>query len=709
MPDSVVTAEGHFPVHTQLRIVAPAPFTDAASLLKDAWQLGNKASGSVAIYFEKPGKGSFDSGAYTIHITPKAIRISALDATGALYAVQTLVQLDMLNKHRIPAGYISDKPRFSYRGLMLDVSRNFYPASYIKKLIDLLALYKINTFHWHLTDGAGWRIEIKKYPELTTRAAWRTKGSWKEWWRNGDRQYSKEGEPTAYGGYYTQEEASDVVAYAAKRGITVIPEIEMPGHADEVVETYPHLKCAGVTGRQGEFCLGNDSTFTFMQDVLTEIMQIFPSPYLHIGGDEASKKNWKACARCQQRIRDNNLKDEFELQSYAIRRMEKFISARGRYLLGWDEILEGGLAPGATVMSWRGEKGGIEAAKQDHDVIMTPVTYCYFDYYQHDPAQSPEAIGGFLPLEKVYSYEPLPAELPADKHRYIKGVQGNVWTEYIATQEQLEYMIFPRIMALAEVGWTKPGKKDWNQFKQRMYHQYGILQQLDVNYCRPSDQVDVQPRIFADSGKALVTLGTEQASPEIRYTLDGSAPSASSALYGGPFVISGSALVKAAVFRNGKAVKAYDSLAIDFHLALGKPVTYLSKYSSSYPAQKEQTLVNGYRGTLSYHDGQWQGFLMDMNLVIDLGEIKTLKEMRSTFMQTIGPGVYLPDYVEIALSDDGVNFTPAGKSVNDVSPDNPRLLFKTFTLDLSAKKGRYVKFFAKKHSGFLFADEIIIY
>lgn len=365
-PAMVQELEGSFAPNNNKIYVSPQ-FREVAVLLSDLmrWKQ-NKISlltkGAVppagSIIIEKTKGNKNDSAAYTLDIKKRGIRITSSGYAGAINAMQSLAQIILTQDHKneIPCARIQDQPMFGYRGLMIDVSRHFFPPSFIKKMIDLIGLYKINTLHMHLTDAAGWRIEVKKYPALTAQAAWRTSYGWKKWW-NSDRDYVNEGEATAYGGYYTQLEARELVAYAQKRGITIIPEIEMPGHSEEVIAAYPQLGCVGGKKGQGEFCLGNDSTFTFMQDVITEMMDIFPSTYIHIGGDEAGKSNWKSCSKCQQRIKDNQLKDEFELQSYAIRRMEKFISSKGRQLLGWDEILEGGLAPGARVMSWRGEKG----------------------------------------------------------------------------------------------------------------------------------------------------------------------------------------------------------------------------------------------------------------------------------------------------------------------------------------------------------------
>jgi len=717
-PESVIPGKGFYVYGPHTRIYASKPFLAAAKLLGETmklpanhvavWQKGMIVpSGSVV--FEKTAGKPEDSSAYRLEIKTGVIRISSSGYTGALYAMQSITQLVLTSTQTngIPCATIADKPRFGYRGLMMDVSRHFYPPSFVHKMIDLIALYKLNTLHLHLTDAAGWRMEIKKYPELTNQAAWRSALQWKPWW-NGDRAYARAGEPKAYGGFYTQDDARELVAYAATRGITIIPEIEMPGHSEEVIAAFPHLGCVGAKQGQGEFCIGNDSTFVFMQDVLTEIMSIFPSPYIHIGGDEAGKKNWKACSRCQQRIKDNKLKDELELQSYAIRRTERFVSSKGRILLGWDEILEGGLAPGATVMSWRGEKGGIDAANMGHDVIMTPGETCYFDKYQQDPTLEPEAIGGFLPLQKVYDYESIPAELPADKHRFVKGAQANVWSEYIPTMEHFEYMVFPRIIALSEVTWSPKSAKEWTNFQARLSSHYRILQQKNVNYCRPSDRVEISPVINLATRQTTITLSTEQYNPEIRYTTDGSLPSNTSNRYAGPFTLTGTTLLKTAVFRNGKMTQQPDTLDLRLHKALGKTVTYAKKWSGSYPAQKEQTLVNGYTGSLTYQDKQWQGFLTDLDVTIDLGTSQPLQSVSCRFMQVIGPGVYMPNYIEVYTSTDGQTFTPAGRNNNDVSPLYDRLTFKTFSVRLKNTTARYVRFFAKSQRGFMFADEVIV-
>lgn len=424
-------------------------------------------------------------GAYNMEVNNKGVYIGGDNETGTFYGVQTLLQLLPVEKATtLPVSYVSikDHPRFEYRGMHLDVSRHFFPISFVKRYIDYIALHKMNYFHWHLTDDQGWRIEIKKYPNLTKSGAW----------RNGTIIGHHPGtgnDSIHYGGFYTQKEVKEIVEYAAKRYITVIPEIEMPGHASAALTAYPYLGCTGgpyqVQQTWGVFndvyCAGNDSVFTFLQNVLDEVMPLFPAKYIHVGGDECPKESWKKCPKCQKRIADNHLKDEHELQSYFIQRMEKYINSKGKTIIGWDEILEGGLAPNAVVMSWRGEKGGIDAAKQNHDVIMTPGGYCYFDHAQSKNEDS-LTIGGYLPVKQTYSYEPLSKELSESEAKHILGAQGNVWTEYITNNKKVEYMIFPRMSALSEVLWSPAGKRNWDDFQNRLLQQYKRYTLWGTNY-----------------------------------------------------------------------------------------------------------------------------------------------------------------------------------------------------------------------------------
>ena len=487
---------------------------------------------------------------YTLSVTPQQILIRATSGAGLFYGVQTLLQLAQpsgAGSYSIASVEIEDTPRFAYRGLMLDVSRHFSTKEFIKKQIDALAYYKINRLHLHLTDAAGWRLEIKKYPLLTEFAAWRTDPTWKQWW-NGGRKYVRFDAPGAYGGYYTQDDIREILEYARQHYITVIPEIEMPSHSEEVLAAYPQLSCSGEPYKNSDFCVGNEETFTFLENVLTEVMELFPSEYIHIGGDEAGKSAWKTCPKCQKRMKDEHLANVDELQSYLIHRIEKFLNNHGRHLLGWDEILQGGIAPNATVMSWRGEEGGIAAVTSGHRAIMTPGAYCYLDSYQDAPYSQPEAIGGYLPLKKVYSYNPVPASLTAEQAKLVYGVQGNLWVEYIPTPEHVEYMIYPRILALAETAWSAPERKSWPDFHTRALSAVADLQAKGYH------PFDLKKEI-------------------------GSRP---------------------------------ESLQPVSHLALGKKVIYNSPYSSHYPAQGNTALTDGIRGDWTYGDGSWQGFISDM-------------------------------------------------------------------------------------------------
>ena len=586
---------------------------------------------------------------YTLSVTPQQILIRATSGAGLFYGVQTLLQLAQpsgAGSYSIASVEIEDTPRFAYRGLMLDVSRHFSTKEFIKKQIDALAYYKINRLHLHLTDAAGWRLEIKKYPLLTEFAAWRTDPTWKQWW-NGGRKYVPFDVPGAYGRYYTQDDIREILEYARQHYITVIPEIEMPSHSEEVLAAYPQLSCSGEPYKNSDFCVGNEETFTFLENVLTEVMELFPSEYIHIGGDEAGKSAWKTCPKCQKRMKDEHLANVDELQSYLIYRIEKFLNNHGRHLLGWDEILQGGIAPNATVMSWRGEEGGIAAVTSGHRAIMTPGAYCYLDSYQDAPYSQPEAIGGYLPLKKVYSYNPVPASLTAEQAKLVYGVQGNLWVEYIPTPEHVEYMIYPRILALAETAWSAPERKSWPDFHTRALSAVADLQAKGYH------PFDLKKEI-------------------------GSRP---------------------------------ESLQSVSHLALGKKVIYNSPYSSHYPAQGNTALTDGIRGDWTYGDGSWQGFISDnrLDVTIDMEKETSIHSVTAAFMQVVGAEVFLPETVVISISDDGTHFTELRKQHFEVSKETP-IRFTDISWQGEAK-GRYVRYQAQAGSefgGWIFTDEIIV-
>ncbi len=499
-PESMAVLQGQFILNRDTVIIAPSRLTDYLNnQMAPATGFDLKISAtppqSNYIHLQIIADADSDPEAYNLTSTPKSVNIIALTEAGIFYGIQTLLQLlppEVYAKTRqntawtIPAVTIKDTPRFKWRGLHLDVGRHYMPVDFIKKYLDLMALHKLNTFHWHLTEDQGWRIEIKKYPKLTEISAWRDETLIGHARNNKPWKFDSK----RHGGFYTQQEIKNIVQYAAERYISIVPEIEMPGHSLAAIAAYPELSCTGgphkVATRWGIFkdvyCAGNDETFTFLQNVLDEVFELFPGKYIHVGGDECPKDRWKECAKCQARIKAENLKDEHELQSYFIKRMEKYINNAGRTLIGWDEIIEGGLSPNAAVMSWRGEKGGITAAQTKHYVIMSPTKHCYLNYYQGPEENEPLAIGGNLPLEKVYSYEPIPKELLPQQVKYILGIQGNVWTEYISTPQKAEYMAYPRVIALAEIAWSANTTKDFPEFRSRLEKHLQRLDSLNVNY-----------------------------------------------------------------------------------------------------------------------------------------------------------------------------------------------------------------------------------
>jgi len=494
---------------------------------------------------------------YQLNAASNAVEIRAFKPAGAFYGCQTLLQLlskTSEGKWQIPCVEIEDYPRFRRRGMHLDVCRHFMPAGFVKKYIDLLAMHKMNTFHWHLTDDQGWRIEIKKYPKLTEIGAWR------DGTQIGHNSAAKKKyDNVHYGGFYTQEQIREIVAYAKARHINIVPEIEMPGHCQAAVAAYPELGCTGksVGVMQGWGVSENiynvrEETFQFIEDVLTEVMGLFDSPFIHVGGDEVPKTQWKQDAYAQAKMKELGLKNEEELQSWFIHRIDTFLTKHNRRLIGWDEILEGGLAPGAAVMSWRGEVGGIEAAKAGHDVVMTPGNYTYFDHYQADPKTEPMAIGGFTTLEKVYHYEPVPAALDADKAKHILGAQGQIWTEYIAAPQQVEYMAYPRAVALAEVLWTPKDKKDYADFIQRLQIHSKRLDRLNVNYC-PLDKAGFLTPKIRRRKDGFVSISCFVPSAQIYYTLDGSEPTAKSKQYAGSFPLPDGGTIQAVAVSDDKA------------------------------------------------------------------------------------------------------------------------------------------------------------
>jgi hexosaminidase len=591
------------------------------------------------------------------------------DAAGVLYAIQTLRQLWQPSAGvglRIPPYTILDYPRFSYRGMHLDVGRHFFSTAFIKKYIDLLVLYKFNSFHWHLTEDQGWRIEIKKYPRLQTVAAWRD-----ETLIGHKRDLPHRFDGKRYGGYYTHAEIREIVSYAAARHINVVPEIEMPGHALAALTAYPSLGCTGGPYHTATFwgifddvfCAGNDSVFTFLQDVLDEVMDLFPSPYLHIGGDECPKTRWIACPKCQKRMKDLGLKDEHALQSYFIQRVEKYCNTKGRQIIGWDEILEGGLAPGATVMSWRGEEGGLAAAGQQHRVIMSPESHLYFDYYQSLYEDQPLAAGGYTPLDKVYAYEPL-ATLSADTPgrekalRYIAGIQGQLWTEYMAKPGQVETMILPRAAAVAELAWSPapaPAGRDYPQFLRRLRQQRKLWRDLHVQYGNTVDEIRAS---FSTKGnKVRLSLSSTLPGAAIRYTTGHSFPLSGGSLYRRPLLLDSSCVITARLFDGSTATgRRIFRKAFVLHKAIGARIT-LSQPPVARFDPGAQALVNGTEGSPLYNDGQWMGWNGDgIEIVADLGSVMRIHTIGINFLNYHWQKMWAPALLQFFISEDGTNY-----------------------------------------------------
>ena len=582
---------------------------------------------------------------YSLEVNSRGVVIRAGGEAGLFYARQTLAQMTSDGAvTEIRCCRIEDSPRYAYRGLHVDVSRHFRSVDFLKKQMDAMAFFKMNRMHLHLTDAAGWRLEIEAYPRLTRFAAWRPEALWKSWW-NGGRQYADEGTEGVYGGYYTKEDIAELVSYAAERHIELIPEIEMPSHSEEVLAAYPELGCTGEAYKDSDFCVGNEDVFTFLETVLTEVMEMFPSEYIHIGGDEAGKEHWKTCPKCLRRMQDEDIADVDGLQSYMIRRIGNFIASKGRKMIGWDEILQGGLAPGAVVMSWRGTEGGIEAMSQGHDVIMTPGRYCYLDHAQDAPFREPESIGGYLPLDSVYVYEPVEARMPQDRIHHILGLQANLWSEYIPDDAHAEYMYWPRAFAIAETAWSVPERKNLQDFRRRALNMLELMKRRGYNVFDLSNEY---------GERKLAQTGLE-------------------------------------------------------HKAKGKPVKYLKPVQQWYPAAGETTFTDGVIGGWTYSDKRWQGFLSEIDVIIDLETVQDIHYIGGTFMQLKGPGVFMPEKVEIQVSSDGENFIQVAEVWNDVSVNLEELLFKSFDTICNVQ-ARYIRYRAARSTmrGFLFLDEIIV-
>ncbi len=689
-------------------------------------QAGEGGKGGIVLQL---GLANDNPEAYQLKVDASQVVISSPSEAGVFYGIQTLrkaVDVAEGSNVELPAVEIKDQPRFGYRGMMLDVGRHFFSMDEIKTYIDMMALHNINRFHWHLSEDQGWRIEIKKYPKLTEI------GSMRKETVIGHNSGKYDGKP--YGGFYTQEQAKEIVAYAAERYITVIPEIDLPGHMQAALAAYPELGCTGgpyeVWTQWGVsdnvLCAGNDQTIQFIKDVLAEIVEIFPSEYIHVGGDECPKVKWSTCPKCQARIKalglksDNKHTKEERLQSYVIHEAEEFLNSKGRKMIGWDETLEGGLAPNATVMSWRGEAGGIEAAKQHHDVVMTPNTYLYFDYYQSkDTETEPMAIGGYLPIERVYSYEPMPKSLSPEEQKYIVGVQANLWTEYIPDFKQVQYMVLPRMAALSESQWCAPEKKNYEAFLQRVSRLVNIYAKNGWNYATHIFDVMLDLKPNTETGTLDAVARTIDNAP-IYYTLDGSEPTTASEKYTDIIKIDKPCTLRTVAIRPSGSSKITKD-EISFSKSSMKPITMLQPINKQYEFSGATVLVDGMTGNMNYKTGRWIAFYTnDLEAVIDLKEATEISSMTLHTCVEKGDWIFDTRGITVSVSDDNQTFKEvASEAYPAMKESDPNQIY-THELKFDPVKTRYVKVKAlseqkipswhggKGNPGFLFVDEIIL-
>ncbi len=689
-PQKIELKQGVFQLSKQTNWQVDSVFLAESSYLQNITQAKLLGDDNTVQFSQVQGLSKEE---YKLSVSSKTLKIEASSAAGLMRGIQTLRQLsDLKGDIRIPALEIHDYPKFEWRGLLLDCCRHFMDKEFVMRYIDLLAYHKMNVLHWHLTEDQAWRLAIDQYPKLTSVGAWR-KG--------------KDGQP--YGGFYTKEDVKEILAYAKERHVEVVPEIEMPGHAQAALAAYPELSCTGgpfeVQIDWGVFkdiyCAGNDSVFVFIENVLDEVMELFPSEYIHIGGDEAPKYRWDNCAKCQQRLQDEKLHDSHELQSYFIKRVERYLNQNGRQLIGWDEILEGGLAPSATVQSWRGMQGGIDAVQSGRKAIMSPTSHCYFDY---DLAA--------IDLEKVYSFNPIPDGLTTEEEALILGGECNMWSER-APQETVDSKVFPRMLALSEVLWTS-GKKDYSSFYNRVQNHYKKLDDLGVNYGYES--IPIYSEVSYANQEFKFELKSSTPNLYIEYNLNDGAWQE----YTKVINLKETTQIKARALKNDKPYGKFEQ-TVHHNKSTGRKVKYLTNYNSSFPAKRELTLTDGLLGSgTNFRDGYWQGYSQEnMEVVIDLGEIQEIKNIESSYYQYNLSWIMLPTDVTYFVSDDGVNFKEVYHKRNDISPKKEGQFKHSFVMEASCK-GRYVKVLALNYGtlpdwhpaagapSWLFVDEVMI-
>lgn len=735
-PAKMEVKEGYFNINDEtVFVTSNTEERKLSALLID--RIRDKTGLSLKITEKKPennfivfeANNALPEEAYKLVVEENRIQIESNSFAGKLYALETIRHLlpveevlDKGNKSseiKIPGIVISDEPRYKWRGLMLDVSRHFFEKEYIFKTIDRLAMLKLNTLHLHLVDDQGWRLEIKKYPKLTEVGGWRVDQENKHW---NARSINNAGEKGTYGGYYTQDDIKEIVAYAKEHAVTVVPEIEMPAHVMSAIAAYPELSChgrdiavpsGGVWPITDIYCPGKENTFEFLENVLLEVMDLFPSKYIHVGGDEATKTEWKKCSECKLRMAEEGLDNVEELQSYFIRRMEKFLSSHGRVLIGWDEILEGGLAPGATVMSWRGINGGWEASLQGHDVIMSPGTPLYFNHYQGDPDKEPIAQGGYNTLKMVYHFDPVVDSMSTQQQEHVLGAQANLWSEYISTESHSEYMIFPRLAALAEVLWTPEEKRNWSDFVKRLKTLNRRFDNLGINYSKTMYDVTVNASI--DTTSAIqIRLENELPDSKIYYNLNGKTLDCEARLYKQPFKINRNTVLKAAVVEEGRIQGDPLTKEFRFHKGLNAKVSFKPKYNKKYNGIGDETLENVIRGTKNFHDGQWLGWLdKDITINLELEDKTKISEISLGSMADQGSGIYFPSKIEFFVADEKGKFSKMGELIQEFQ-NLGSVELNDFKLEFDPIPARNVKivvhgFKGLKNGGaWTFLDEVIV-
>ncbi len=660
--------------------------------------------------------------AYQLEVTKTGVLIGGNSYHGVFYGLQTLKQLltpkTILKKPALNFMKIKDAPAFGWRGMMLDVSRHFLAKDSVKKVIDILAMHKMNKFHWHLVDGIGWRIQIDKYPELTKKGAWRKVKVDKKPWETFEATY-KNSEGEVYGGYYTKDDIKEIVAYAADRYIDVIPEIEMPGHSEAALQCYPELSCDGF-GSSGVYCAGNDESFEFLQNIISEVIPLFPYKYLHIGGDEVGKQSWLSCEKCKKRMQDENLENGEELQSYFVKRMEKFIHAKGKKLLGWDEILEGGLPERATVMSWRGFEGGIEAANAGHDVVMSPGSPLYFDHNQGKSEFEPPSWGGYNNLLKVYNFNPVPADIAVDKRHHILGGQANLWTEQIKSLSHIQYMMLPRLSALSEALWTNPDRKNEQEFIKKIAIHFDRLTALNYTFAESSMSPNYEVSYDKITKEFVLQLQNELGINDFRYTLDGTTPTLNSAVYAEPIRYTAPIDVYAQAFRNEEVFgfplkKTFSTGSSDTYT-----VSYTNPYNDSYSGGGNFALFNNVFANPRGDDPNWQGLPQkDFEVTIDLGETNRISYIGLNFFQHISAtSVMLPTQVTIAISENGKDYTTVFKKQLETIQDRDPII-KQIKAEFEKQSVSFIKITAKNRGqlpewhirtgdAWVFVDEVTV-